>query len=79
MAKPSGAQRLVLLAINDLPKDATGFIAEAQIAERTSVPGKKTCTKFRPHALHTIVSFCSWSKSTQTGGRRAGCTLAMKS
>ncbi len=41
MAKLFGAQRLVLQAIHDLPKDAAGFVTDAQVAQRTSVALKE--------------------------------------
>lgn len=37
MAKLFGAQKPILQAIQDLPKDAAGFVADAQVAQRTSI------------------------------------------
>src|SRR5689334_20748929 len=37
MAKLIGAQRMVLQAILDLPKDAAGHVTDSQIAQRTQI------------------------------------------
>ena len=37
MAKLYGAQRMVLQAVSDLPKDAAGYVTDAQIARRTQI------------------------------------------
>ncbi|WP_165248070.1 hypothetical protein [Paludisphaera soli] len=37
MAKLFGAQKLVLQAVQDSPKDASGYVADGQIAQRTSI------------------------------------------
>ena len=37
MAKLFGAQKMVLQAIVELPKDATGFVTDVQIAQRTRI------------------------------------------
>jgi len=37
MAKLFGAQRMVLQAILDLPKDAAGFVSDTQVAQGTSI------------------------------------------
>jgi len=38
MAKLFGAQRLVLQAIQDSPKDAAGFVTDVQIVKSTNLP-----------------------------------------
>jgi hypothetical protein len=37
MAKLFGAQRMVLQAVNDLPKNAAGFVADSQITQATQI------------------------------------------
>ena len=37
MARLTGVQRMVLQAIHELPKNATGFVTDAQIAQGTRI------------------------------------------
>ena len=46
------------------------------VDHRPSVPITKDARNSRRHALQTTVSSSGWSRSTRTGGRSGGCTLA---
>lgn len=65
MAKLIGAQRMVLQAILDLPKNAAGYVTDSQIAQSTQI---------------TIADLRDWIETLESEGfvevARAGGVLA---
>src|SRR5262249_5115239 len=55
-------------------KDMNRWITDP--AKAPSGVGTKWCNKFRAYARRTTSASVDWSRSTQRGGRRAGCTPA---